>query len=899
MGTRILLLLIRTVLALFITSIVWGAYALGVHARAQDALLRAHRLVGEELAIQCSYAAQRGDLAALEATVQTVTHGRSDIWQATLVREDGSYWARYGGEQNLAGAPPSIQFPIALQDRKWGTLDIQFAKPAGAGVPRHIWGIPAILLTALGLLLIVVKFAPISIPSPPARIQSTIDALSEGIVILDRERRIALANESFARIIGLPRENLEGSRLEDLSRFQQSGASWAELESAQAGIRVDLSAPGDDKVIQLRTAPLFDDQGRQRGTLATFEDVTAMERRTAQCRELLDRYERAREELHRKSLEFKLRSTIDPLTGSALRLVLLEDLEQMWLEVHRCNSNLACILVDVDDLHLINEKYGLTAGDHVLQDMASLLKTAVRPIDRIYRYSGDEFCILLPFARADHARSVAERLCEQINATPCENVLVSASFAVVDDVGVSQPRALLDRAERALARAKSIRGCVMAESGTSATDDEAGRVQLAECHAHLESCRATLAEAKEDTAVLATRLQARRLGLVAENLAIALEGQEIAQVRMRARELAELAHAGDLQSLGQIAAALEEKAASDCTWLELVQLTVPVLDTCRAAYETALSGLSEVPTALEHEASRSVLLADKRERMSKLLLSTTIIRELVEKNEQELQRKNHQLRQEVHERQRAEEEVQKLNTELEKRVQERTAQLDAAIHELSTLAAHLSEAEDHERRRVALDIHDTIGQTLPVVKMKLQAFRIAQQPSDSLAEVLRLLDQAMEQTRTLTFELYPAALDDLGLVPALRWYVQKLERLQSLRADIVESGLPGQLTPAVAHHLFRATRELLHNVAKHAQAGEAIVQVNWSPQRVRIVVSDGGCGFQVATTPKGVGLLSIRERVASMNGQFYVESEPGQGTRVILEVPTQTMAPNLSSKSER
>ena len=103
-----------------------------------------------------------------------------------------------------------------------------------------------------------------------------------------------------------------------------------------------------------------------------------------------------------------------------------------------------------------------------------------------------------------------------------------------------------------------------------------------------------------------------------------------------------------------------------------------------------------------------------------------------------------------------------------------------------------------------------------------------------LADLLQLVDQLIQQTRTLTFDLYPAMLDDLGLVPTLKWYRNQYHEQTGIKVEIAEFGQPGVLPTPVVTYLFRAMKELLHNVAKHAQAKEAVLSVYWQRQRMRL-----------------------------------------------------------------
>jgi signal transduction histidine kinase len=245
---------------------------------------------------------------------------------------------------------------------------------------------------------------------------------------------------------------------------------------------------------------------------------------------------------------------------------------------------------------------------------------------------------------------------------------------------------------------------------------------------------------------------------------------------------------------------------------------------------------------------------------------------------------------------------------LEAMVEERTAELTSEVAErrrteaaLHRLAAQLSAAEDAERRRIAHDIHDALSQMLSLVKMNVEAAVRESDGSASgdgkqrrrLQDCSEMVDKLIAQTRSLTFELHPAMLDDLGLVPTLHWYAEEFGGRAGVEVVVNEVGQRSSLPTTVRHYLFRAIKELLGNAALHGKAKEIISTVHWSSAgTLRIVIDDDGAGFEPveALAPqsrRGLGLPSIQERLTSMGGSMYLESQVGQGTRVILEVPVE------------
>jgi two-component system, chemotaxis family, sensor kinase Cph1 len=235
-------------------------------------------------------------------------------------------------------------------------------------------------------------------------------------------------------------------------------------------------------------------------------------------------------------------------------------------------------------------------------------------------------------------------------------------------------------------------------------------------------------------------------------------------------------------------------------------------------------------------------------------------------------------------RERAVEAARAMAEELERRVTERTEQLRA-------LAADLEATEDRERRQIAHDLHDDLGQTLAAARIRLAS--LCGDPSSGVRatanEVGTLIDQANGAIRSLAAQLAPAVLHELGLAPALDWLAEEIERTFSLKVNIIDDGQPKPLAQEARSILYRVVRELLINVAKHAQTDSAIVESECRDDRVVIRVADSGVGYDAALVfdgaRRGLGLISLRERLSFIGGTAEVRSTPGDGTIAILTAP--------------
>jgi signal transduction histidine kinase len=217
-------------------------------------------------------------------------------------------------------------------------------------------------------------------------------------------------------------------------------------------------------------------------------------------------------------------------------------------------------------------------------------------------------------------------------------------------------------------------------------------------------------------------------------------------------------------------------------------------------------------------------------------------------------------------------------------------------HELlRTLAARLVETEEAERRRLARELHDRVGQSLTALSINLNIIR-SQLPADSaqaaarLNDSLRLVEETVEHTRDVMADLRPPVLDDYGLLAALRWYAGQCSDALVVAVQVEGQELSPRLPPAVETALFRIAQEALNNVTRHAHATQANVRLEAVADTARLTIADDGVGFDpAARRPPGEpplwGLINMRERAEAVGGRLRVESAPGQGTHVVVKVP--------------
>jgi signal transduction histidine kinase len=238
-------------------------------------------------------------------------------------------------------------------------------------------------------------------------------------------------------------------------------------------------------------------------------------------------------------------------------------------------------------------------------------------------------------------------------------------------------------------------------------------------------------------------------------------------------------------------------------------------------------------------------------------------------------------------------ETRAIAEQLELRVAQRTAQLQS-------LSSDLEAAEERERRQLARDLHDDLGQILAAARIRLAPL-CAHAHSEVRAkadEVGALIDRASDSTRSLAAQLAPAVLHELGLYPALEWLGEEIERTFGLRVVTIDDGCDKPLSPEIRSILYRAVRELLINVAKHAKTDTAHVELQDDHGKIRLRVSDAGIGYDpnamIAEPRAGLGLITVRERLSRIGGSAEIRSAPGMGTVVLLTAPLAWSVENSS-----
>lgn len=247
------------------------------------------------------------------------------------------------------------------------------------------------------------------------------------------------------------------------------------------------------------------------------------------------------------------------------------------------------------------------------------------------------------------------------------------------------------------------------------------------------------------------------------------------------------------------------------------------------------------------------------------------------------------------ERQQTQTALLKSHDRLEERVVERTVELEIRARQLQWLALELSRAEEKEHERIAEILHEDLQQYLSALKFRLWNLfpedRMDPELRKKISDLENLVYESIQKTRQLSQELSPPVLKQNGLVAALKWLGEEMLARHGLKVTLTTRGEVNPKSAAVASLLYRAVRELLFNVIRHAGISAAAVEAVRDGKTIRFSVTDQGKGFDpencvIAKSEAGFGLFSLRERISYLGGQVVIRSAPGQGCRVTLSLDT-------------
>ncbi|MDH5562239.1 MAG: sensor domain-containing diguanylate cyclase [Nitrospirota bacterium] len=426
----------------------------------------------EALAVQYSLLAEHGDSRAIQEAFDLLVERNEDLVSAAVILANGEMLAFAGQHQVLWNQPPGdsstsdhIQVPIFNGADRWGTVQLRFRSTNAQGWFDWLndpW-VRFLALAAgsgfLGYFLYMKRTLHQLDPSSvvPLRVKAAFDVLTESVVLLNTGERIVLANRAFCDVVGKPSNELMGKRLDEFHWSFVHPATrltpfpWVTARKEKC-LELDFplmlpNSSGKLLKFHVNCTPILNEQEDVQGLLVSFNDVTILE-------EAIRSLEASKAEM--ESLAMR-----DPLTGIFNRRALFEAFEDLYSASSSEETDFGCIMADIDHFKSFNDRYGHAVGDQVIQVVANILSSTIRPTDIMGRYGGEEFCILLPGQGPKGTAIAAERLRLAIAARASQSVRttgdtrITMSFGVSClSLGASDPLELVDQADKGLYAAK-------------------------------------------------------------------------------------------------------------------------------------------------------------------------------------------------------------------------------------------------------------------------------------------------------------------------------------------------------------------------------------------------------------------------------------------------------------
>ena len=458
----------------------------GVFPDRAEQQLKLRKQTGEALAVQVATLLGQGDVRTLQKTMDEVVRRTPGMRSMGLRREGGELLLAAGEHQaawtpNAGGASTEdrIEVPMQADGKRWGSFEIAF-RPAQQNVVLRWLTEPLVVtmlfLSATGMAVFglymrraLQHLDPASVI--PDRVQGAFDAMAEGVVVLDARGRLLLSNTCFRALNAKAAQVGTGQALSAQGWLaaglgdNQATHPWMRAISERkpiSGVTVEIVGVDDlPQQLVINAVPITDAGGRVRGSLATFSDVSQLHRANAALRAAMADLTESREQVERQNVELKRLATRDPLTGCLNRRAFTEMYETLFDGARSTAMPLSCLVIDIDFFKKVNDTYGHSVGDRVIQEVSKKLTEATRSSDLVCRYGGEEFCVVLPGMDARAAVLVAERIRRRVERDAGPGIREVPDMRVTISVGVATytpevetPLQLVDFADQALYRAK-------------------------------------------------------------------------------------------------------------------------------------------------------------------------------------------------------------------------------------------------------------------------------------------------------------------------------------------------------------------------------------------------------------------------------------------------------------
>jgi signal transduction histidine kinase len=237
---------------------------------------------------------------------------------------------------------------------------------------------------------------------------------------------------------------------------------------------------------------------------------------------------------------------------------------------------------------------------------------------------------------------------------------------------------------------------------------------------------------------------------------------------------------------------------------------------------------------------------------------------------------------------------------LEKSIEEKYRESLQAQRELKELSRRLVDAEERERRAISRELHDEVGQSLSALLLDIESLTEMSNEEglfrQRLQNIRTLAENCVNEVRNMALLLRPSMLDDLGLIPALEWQAREVSRRTGMVVETAEENVSDNLPDEHRTCVYRIVQEALNNSSKHAYAKNVRIVVRQEPNHLQVIIADDGKGFE-SNRVRGLGLVGMKERVSQLGGTLRVDSDPGRGTSLRVDLPLPSSPANRGELS--
>ncbi len=448
------------------------------------------KMLVENMAAQYSKLAEKEDMATIQAAIDFLLTRNPDIQSIALVDQDHVALASVGSHDTHWTKTPTdpatltqMEVEIFNGTEPWGRLQVAFRPmPQAQGWWATLVHDP--LYRFLGYIVVVGlpgfyffmrrvlrHLDPSTIV--PKRVRTVLDTLVEGVVLLDIKGTVVLANEAFMAITKTNLADLLGKSLDHLSwqdpvnsKAAVPSLPWKEVQHtnhSNTGTPIAYRVAEDEvREFIVNSTPILDDQNTLRGILVSISDVTELARANQHLFETLEELHVSQANIEHQNEKLQWLAARDALTGAMNRHAFFESLDQTLEQAQKKQQSVGCLMLDMDNFKLINDRHGHTAGDRVLKMLAESVTSLIRPEDFVGRYGGEEFCVILPGMTESEAAQVAERIRQHINEYGSQSLRATSELTITTSLGVTalipdslDSMTLIEQADEALYAAKT------------------------------------------------------------------------------------------------------------------------------------------------------------------------------------------------------------------------------------------------------------------------------------------------------------------------------------------------------------------------------------------------------------------------------------------------------------